>query len=295
MGNSYRLPIDRMARRTKSSSADDFIALISMLPWWGGLALAVLSYIVLHRLAASPAMVATRPDQIGQVVASSAWRGLAYLGQFVLPALCLLGALVSILGRKKRKGLVERVNSQTGVGVLDDMSWREFEMLVGEGYRLQGYKVLEGDGKGADGGVDLRLRKGSEKYLVQCKQWKALKVGVQVVRELYGVMAAEGAAGGMVVTSGGFTAEAQAFAQGRNVQLVDGSALKVLLDQVRVAGATDRSAPSASARPDSSAQLPPLCPLCQAAMTRRTARRGANAGNSFWGCSTYPTCKGTQP
>ena len=36
-----------MARRKKkNSSADDFIALISMLPWWGGVALAVLSYIV---------------------------------------------------------------------------------------------------------------------------------------------------------------------------------------------------------------------------------------------------------
>ena len=37
------------------------------------------------------------------------------------------------------------------------------------------------------------LRKDREKFLVQCKQWKAFKVGVTVVRELYGVMAAHGA------------------------------------------------------------------------------------------------------
>ena len=56
---------------------------------------------------------------------------------------------------------------------LDGMSWREFEMLVGEAFRLQGYRVIETGGGGADGGIDLVLFKGSEKFLVQCKQWKA--------------------------------------------------------------------------------------------------------------------------
>ena len=43
-----------------------------------------------------------------------------------------------------------------------------------------------------------------------------------VVRELYGVMAAKGAAGGFVVTTGSFTEEAVSFAIGRKVTLVDG-------------------------------------------------------------------------
>lgn len=30
-------------------------------------------------------------------------------------------------------------------------------------------------------------------------------------------------------------------------------------------------------------------------MVRRTARRGANAGNEFWGCSTFPTCRAVVP
>ena len=50
---------------------------------------------------------------------------------------------------------------------------------------------------------------------------RAFKVGVDVVRELYGVMAARGATGGFVVTSGRFTEEANRFASGRNVTLVD--------------------------------------------------------------------------
>jgi restriction system protein len=39
----------------------------------------------------------------------------------------------------------------------------------------------------------------------------------------------------------------------------------------------------------------PSCPLCSQPMTRRTAKRGANAGQSFWGCTAYPACRGTRP
>ena len=37
----------------------------------------------------------------------------------------------------------------------------------------------------------------------------------------------------------------------------------------------------------------PSCPICSSEMVLRTARRGSNAGNQFWGCSQYPQCKGT--
>lgn len=39
----------------------------------------------------------------------------------------------------------------------------------------------------------------------------------------------------------------------------------------------------------------PPCPACARPMVRRTARRGASAGQSFWGCSGYPACRGTRP
>jgi len=38
----------------------------------------------------------------------------------------------------------------------------------------------------------------------------------------------------------------------------------------------------------------PACPKCGAAMVLRTARKGANAGNPFWGCGQYPKCRGTR-
>lgn len=36
------------------------------------------------------------------------------------------------------------------------------------------------------------------------------------------------------------------------------------------------------------------CPKCGSSMVLRTARRGANAGNQFWGCSAYPRCRVVQ-
>jgi restriction system protein len=129
-------------------------------------------------------------------------------GQFVVPLACLIAAGISLAKRQRRSRLVTSVAqgkaTERASDALEGMSWQDFELLVGEAFRLQGYEVTELGGEGPDGGVDLVLRKDREKFLVQCKQWKAFKVGVQVVRELYGVMAAQGAAGGFVVTSGTF-------------------------------------------------------------------------------------------
>jgi len=36
----------------------------------------------------------------------------------------------------------------------------------------------------------------------------------------------------------------------------------------------------------------PDCPSCGTKMVRRTAKTGANAGKEFWGCPSYPRCKG---
>ena len=40
---------------------------------------------------------------------------------------------------------------------------------------------------------------------------------------------------------------------------------------------------------------PKTCPKCGAAMVLRTAKKGANAGNQFWGCSRYPDCRTILP
>lgn len=124
---------------------------------------------------------------------------------------------------------------------------------------------------------------GREKVFVQCKHWRAYRVGVDVVRQLYGVMAGHGATAGVVVSSGRFTAEAEAFARGRNVTLLDGPQLLALIGPI--------PSQQAQKRPETGV---PQCPTCAKSMVRRVAKKGPNAGDAFWGCSGYPACKGTK-
>lgn len=282
--------------RRKASTARDVMDLVALLPWWAGVLLAVLAYVALHHFATQPIATAAQPGQVGAMVTQTIGRTLVSIAQYVLPIICLGGAAMSAWRRRERKQLIGSVARSEVADALDGMSWQQFERLVGEGFRLQGYGVLETGGGGADGGIDLMLNKDGEKYLVQCKQWRAFRVGVDVVRELYGVMAAKGAAGGFVVTSGRFTDEAHKFAEGRNVELIDGNRLHSLIKQAagtaqQVSGRPVVGAPSAATTADTS----PACPTCTKTMVLRTAKRGDSAGNQFWGCAGYPSCKGTRP
>ncbi|WP_382325513.1 restriction endonuclease [Hydrogenophaga sp. UC242_50] len=302
-----------MARRRKSSAAEDLMDLVALMPWWAGVALALASYWVLHAVASRPLPAAQSAQQIGQMATTAIWQGLATGGQYLVPMICLFGAVISAVRRRRRRALFDTTSASSSADALQDMSWQQFELLVGEGFRRRGYVVKEVGGGGADGGVDLVLAKAGEKTFVQCKQWKAFKVGISTVRELYGVMAAYGAAGGFVVTSGRFTQEAAAFANGRNIQLIDGPALMNLLREARNKdggrpSASNLSAAQAVASPDRhteatettkamepTASAEPPCPRCGKPMVRRVAKRGAAAGKSFWGCSAFSEgCRGTR-
>lgn len=280
-----------MARKRKQSPFEDLIEITAMFPWWAGVLLALIAYFVLHHYATAEVAQAVKPGQMGNFVVNQLGKTLATFGQYLLPIAFLIGAGISAYGRHKRATLFEGIQENSSPSALNGMTWQEFEMLVGEAFRRKGYTVNETGGGGADGGVDLVLRKGGEKFLVQCKQWKAYKVGVTTIRELYGVMAAGGAAGGFVVTSGVFTQEAKSFAEGRNIDLIDGSVLTAMIKKIQPSQAI--SAPAQRMFQNTPASTAdPNCPKCGSAMTKRTARHGANIGKTFWGCTGFPQCRG---
>lgn len=277
-----------MARRKSSGLVGNVASLGAALPWWLSLLLAALAYGILHQIAGQQPAPAAGPGKIGPAVAGQLTVTLASIGQYLIPFCLALGAVGSLVKRQKAKTLTRQV-AKDPANALAGLSWVEFERLVGEGFRQRGYAVAE-TRSGADGGIDLRLNKNGELFLVQCKHWRAQKVPVEVVRELYGVIAAEGAAGGFVVASGTFTVPAREFAKGRNIELLDGTKLSAMIAPVppraKPGGSKNRpvDAPKGATAPD--------CPQCGAAMVRRVARRGTNAGGGFWGCSKFPACRG---
>jgi len=285
-----------MPRRRSTAPADEAAAALGTMlmntPFWVGPLLAFGVFIFLS--AVGPAILAAGPGQAGVVFAQLCHK-LAPLGAFLV--------LVIWVGAEVKKRWRRRLlDSRSGIDSLRELTWQRFELLVGEAYRRKGYAVEETGQGGADGGVDLVLTRGGERVLVQCKRWRTWKVGVETVRALYGVVTAEGADRGIVVSCGRFTKDAQAFARDKPIELVDGPTLNRLLEAVRggqlhvkAGGKLARSRPAVGGVSSlTSAARTPTCPRCGAAMVLRTAKRGPRAGSRFYGCSTFPRCRGTR-
>jgi hypothetical protein len=51
---------------------------------------------------------------------------------------------------------------------------------------------------------------------------------------------------------------------------------------------------SATTQNLSTSTATPHCPIDNALMVKRTAKRGTRAGSWFWGCPNYPKCRGTR-
>jgi hypothetical protein len=116
---------------------------------------------------------------------------------------------------------------------LSELDWRDFERLVANYYRDQGFEVdhagTGGRSSAFDGGVDLRLRKDGQLTLVQCKRDSVFQTEHNVVNELLGIKINEGADEAIVITTGEFTAAARRFGSQGHVRLIDGVELRQML------------------------------------------------------------------
>lgn len=284
-----------MARTQSPSVLGWALSGLIRLPWWLLLVVGV------------AAAWWTRPLLSGKLVVAQVIERHPWVEHFPSAAVFGLFALLafgSFFQRHRRHRLLAR---HTTLAHLQQMSWQDFERLVGQAYRQQGYAVKETGLGGADGGVDLVLSKGRKTILVQCKRWRTVSVGAPIVREMWGLAHHHNASGVKVVTVGRFTAAARDFARGKNLELVDGPALVELLGSVRGKHAgTPRLEvvssqppppipPQPSSAPVSRIGRPagvPSCPDCGAVMVNRLSRKD---GERFWGCPAYPRCRGTRP
>lgn len=109
-----------------------------------------------------------------------------------------------------------------------------FERLMGRYYEAQGYRVEHvGTGGGRnryDGGIDLKLHRGDETLVVQCKRHTAYKIPHNDVHQLLGVMRTAGATGAIFLTTGEYTDAALQKCRGvTDIQLIDGVEVRRML------------------------------------------------------------------
>ena len=187
------------------------------IPWWAGIAVAIVVYIVFGLI-----MPAVAP-------ASPLTPGLEKAAPFIA-LVCLIPAPFAGLRHYRRKKLLD---TQADIASIRKLHWKEFEKLVAEVFRRIGYTVVDAGTLSAGVAADLVATAPHEEVLVQCEHRRSAVVGLITVRELVGVVTAEGATGGALVTSGSFTEDAVAFAADKPLQLIDGGQLEKLVQTVR--------------------------------------------------------------
>jgi len=126
------------------------------------------------------------------------------------------------------------------VTLLDELSGHEFEDAVAALFRAHGYEDVAVADRVADEGRDVTMRDGDVAHVVECKHTET--VSRPVVQKTHSAAATydhDGPRRGMVVTSGRFTAPAEAYAEELRerddphpVELIDGDDLRELGEAV---------------------------------------------------------------
>jgi restriction system protein len=117
-----------------------------------------------------------------------------------------------------------------------ELTSKEFEYFVHNLFDRMGFdtKLFRADG---DGGVDCvaydptPIRGG--KYVIQAKLYRKT-VPPTAVRDLYGTMQHEGAKSGILITASGYGPGSYEFANGKPLQLIDGSGLLAICQEYNI-------------------------------------------------------------
>lgn len=271
-------------RRSPSrQKSEGIFETLATLPWWISVVVACLAYVFFRWVFPALAGESFLLKVMARAVQTNA---------LLFACLFLIPAPIAFFSAARRRKLL---NLQTGIESIRAMSWQNFELLVGEVFRRQGYGVEERGGSAPDGGLDLVLRKSGKTTVVQCKRWREVQVSVQPVRELLGVMHAAGADAAIFVSSGTYTSDAVQFVRGQPIRLIDGAELADMVVAIQDGRAIEGQLAKALAHSQSTPLAAQTCPTCGNFMVQRIARKGRSAGQPFWGCSRFPTCKGTRP
>ena len=164
--------------------------------------------------------------------------------------------------------------------VFDDIEWRRFEALCEALFGQAGVRT-ESQSHGADGGVDIWLYSAHspKPMIVQCKHWRRKPVGVQQMREFFGVLKANELQYGTFATSSTFSDEALVFAKNHGINAQDRSGL---LRLIGTRTAEQQAAILAVAYEGE--YWRPTCANCGVKMVERQPKEG---GTAFWGCVNY--------
>ena len=141
------------SRRSKSSGLEDLYRFFVEVPFWAGPLLAGLAFAGLYWLAP----VLFDPEKTTNAVAKNAWPILGGAARKVAPwsaGLILFVWSIAELRKFSNRKLLDNTLGKAGIR---NLNWQDFERLLAEAFRRQGYTVEHIGQSGPDGGIDLRI------------------------------------------------------------------------------------------------------------------------------------------
>lgn len=202
---------------------------------------------------------------------------------------------------KPGKGFNQPV-SDHAFDYLKELDDAEFKKLIAILFKQRGYTIVETEE--SNDSVDITLKMNGAKTFVQYKHWREYEIDIAELEKFDAVMEEESVREGIMITTGLFTQEALDYSHAKHLLLINGVDLSLMVNTMGESNEEDSDTKDSSHTQnghteesnDSPAEempeLEPLCPICSREMIKRTARKGKNAGNTFWGCSQFPNCRG---
>jgi len=195
----------------------------------------------------------------------------------------------------KEKNTPEQIQFADISSVLTDLTEEEFENLIHKIFKQRGYSTNQSEDP-EPVNVDLVLMQNNETSYVHYQDWKEKQIDVSTVSEFYDVVKENGLKQGIIISSGIFSEEALDFSLGKKLLLINGIDLShmigALMQSLAEGGSEENPETSENESQTEMPEIEPLCPICSQKMIKRTAKKGRNAGNIFWGCSQFPNCRG---
>jgi restriction endonuclease len=216
------------------------------------------------------------------------WLHQAPLRQVLLWAastLSLLAGLGVIIAHRWRTNVL-------GHDSLQSIRWlspREFNRLVEEGFRRQGYMVQTSERFFSRAGIDLILRKADKHILVLCRRDPEPARQMAAVQELHAATATLQEASGLLITSEGVAPEVKVFAAGQGIAVIEGPALLKLVQRAR------GEKPELSVRREPHFGIPltdlPVCSTCGGPMVPGSHHEHVDPQERSWYCSRGTDCQ----
>ncbi|MDO9049082.1 MAG: restriction endonuclease [Methylobacter sp.] len=171
---------------------------------------------------------------------------------------------------------------------LKSLEWKRYEEVCMEYLRIKSCHA-DVTSIGADGGIDIKVKdkNGNTLAVAQCKSWKR-PIGVDLIRQIYGIMAGERIKLGIFLTTSVFSPDAIKFAEEKKLILIDADELINLIN-----GLKDDDKKKIDRIATEGDYTTPTCVHCNVKMVKRVATKGMNEGSEFWGCVNFPKCRKT--